>query len=347
MLASEVLMARSALMPQVSAEISETFLKNQPRAKFGPQIVPTSNRDYYSYGFDVYQTLFDFGRTLFAYRAAQETIEAYRANKQAVTRLAVLEFISAYFDFLEAQKMILVAQKEVQTITSYLQDTQRLYEAGAAVKSDLLPVKVRLASARQKLIAARNNKNLALARIKNILAIPLSAKIFVGESIVPDLEIVPLPSAWEKALKDRPELTFFDHSIVASDFGARSKAVGDYLTIFADGGYSRTRNQYVQKDDNFFVNLGAKANLFDGGLKSAQAQEERARTHQLNDQKNKLIEDIQFEVENSSLQLKNALEEAMVAKSALDSARENVRVNRRKYAAGSATTTEVLEAITL
>lgn len=41
------------------------------------------------------------------------------------------------------------------------------------------------------------------------------------------------------------------------------------------------------------------------------------------------------------------MEEEKVAKSALLEARENVRVNRRKYAAGSATTTEVLEAITL
>lgn len=347
MIAAQVLMARSALMPQVSAQIAQTFLNDQPRSKFGPQIVPTSNRDYYSYGFDIYQTLFDFGRTIFAYRAAQETVTAYRANKEAVMRLAVLEFISAYFDFLEAQKMIVVAEKEVKTITSYLNDTQRLYEAGAAVKSDVLPVKVRLASAWQKLIAARNGKNLCLARIKNILAMPLSAKIYVKESMVPDLNIIALAQAQETALKDRPELNFFDHSIVASKFGARAKAVGDYLTIFADGGYTRTRNQYVQKDDNFFVNLGAKADLFDGGLKSAQAQEERELTHQLQDQKNKLIEDIQFEVENSSLQLNNSLEEEKVAKSALDEARENVRVNRRKYAAGSATTTEVLEAITM
>ena len=56
MVASQALMARSALMPQVNAQIAQTFLSDQPRAKFGPQIVPTSNRDYYSYGFDVYQT---------------------------------------------------------------------------------------------------------------------------------------------------------------------------------------------------------------------------------------------------------------------------------------------------
>jgi outer membrane protein TolC len=347
LVAAQALMARSALMPQVNAQVTQTFLSDQPRAKFGPEIVSTSNRDYYSYGFDVYQTLFDFGRTIFTYRAAQEMIEAYRANKEAVTRVAVLEFISAYFDFLEAQKMILVAEKEVETITSYLKDTQRLYEAGAAVKSDVLPVKVRLALAWQKLIAARNDKNLTLARIKNILAIPLNVKIEVKESVMPNLNIVPLPLAWDKALTSRPELTFFDHSIGASNFSARAKTVDDYLTIFADGGYNRTRNQYVQKDDSFFLNIGAKANLFDGGLSRARMREEKELTHQLQDQKDKLIEDIQFEVENSSLQLNNSLEEAIVAKSALDQARENVRVNRRKYAAGSATTTEVLEAITL
>ena len=63
--------------------------------------------------------------------------------------------------------------------------------------------------------------------------------------------------------------------------------------------------------------------------------------------KGKLTEDIKFEIEDSYYGLKNACEKVQVAKEALSQADENVRFYRVKYNAGVATTTDVLEAISL
>ena len=41
-----------------------------------------------SYGFDVYQTLFDFGKSLSGYKASRETLKAREANIESVKRLA-------------------------------------------------------------------------------------------------------------------------------------------------------------------------------------------------------------------------------------------------------------------
>jgi outer membrane protein TolC len=100
-------------------------------------------------------------------------------------------------------------------------------------------------------------------------------------------------------------------------------------------------------EDNMSVNLGVKMNLYDGGAARADLLKERALQKQIKEQKEKLVEDIKFEVEDSHLGLKDACEKVSVASEAIGQADENVRAYRVKYTAGVATPTDVLEAITL
>ncbi|MDD5681387.1 MAG: TolC family protein, partial [Candidatus Omnitrophica bacterium] len=79
----------------------------------------------------------------------------------------------------------------------------------------------------------------------------------------------------------------------------------------------------------------------------AQIMKERNLHKQLEEQKNKLVDDIRFEVKRSYLGLKDAIEKLDVAKDALAQAEENVRFYRVKYNNGAATSTDVLEAISL
>ena len=347
MAAADSLMARSALLPQINASFTQVFQKDQPAAKIDGIVAPTSQRNFVSYGFDVYQTVFDFGKSLSLYGASKELLNAQKTNVESVKRLAILEFIVSYYDVLETQKMIAVVEKEVLSLASYLRDIEHLYEQGVVVKNDLLPAKVKFADAQQRLIVAKNARVVAGARLCNILSLPLRDKIEVRDTTVPALDIADTQNAWEEAQVRRPEITFLAQEIKASSLTEKSKAVSNYLTVYADGGYAFTANKYQVHEGNSFLNLGAKLPLFDGGLNKADAKKEHRRQEQFSTQKEKLIEDIKFEIEDSFLGLKNAREREEVAGGALTEARENVRVNRVKYAEGIATATDVLEAIAL
>ena len=341
------MIARSALLPHLNANAAQIFYRSQQKAKFNSVVVPTAEKQSYSFGFDVYQTLFDFGKSLSNYQASKELLRAQAENIESVKRVAILEFIVAYFDLLEAGKMIEVAEKEVQSLTSYSSDIEHLYEQGSAVKNDLLPAQVRLADARQRLIAARSGREVALARLNNILALPLREKITVRDVLMKPPVFPEIEEAWAMAQRQRPELAFFRDLVEASSLSAKAKSVENLPTLFADGGYSYTKNKFLEPQDNAFIQLGAKVNLYDGGASRAELLKERSRHGQLLETKDKLVEDIKFEVEDSYLGLKDACEKVLVAKDAVQQAEENVRVNRVKYAEGSATSTDVLEAITL
>jgi len=341
------LIARSALLPHFNANISQTFNRYQPISKFDSLLAPTSNKNYLSYGFDVYQTIFDFGKSLSNFKGSRDLWRASQANVESIRRVATLEFIVAYFDLLEAEKMVEVSEKEVASISSYLQDIQHLYEQGSVVKNDLLPAKVRLADAKQKLISARNEKEVIKARLNNILALPLKYNIIVQDMGMEPPRFPELEKAWQIAQTERPEVIFYDDQIKASSQFEKAKAVENLPTIYADANYSYMRNNYLLHQNNAAVELGAKMNLFDGGASTAELLKERARQRQLKEQKDKLIEDIKFEIEDSYFGLKNACEKVLVAKDALTQAEENLRFYRSKYNSGSANTTDVLEAVTL
>lgn len=341
------LISLSSLLPQLSAYASKSYYMYQPQTKFGSINIPTADREPVSYGFDIYQTLFDFGKNLSNYRASKEAFKATEANTESIRRIATLEFVTAYFNLLETEKMIAVFVKEVDSLTSYLNDIEHLYEQGAAVKNDLLPAKVKLADANQRLIAARNRRQVASARLNNILAISLKEKVTVrdiemSEPKFPDIEV-----AWSSAVAQRPEIAFYEDQIKSSKLRQRARAVENFPVLFLNGGYDYTYNNTQVHQDNYSLKLGAKWNIFDGAESFAQLSKERSKQKQLDEQKNKLVEDIKFEIEDSFYGLKDACEKVEVAKSALEQAEENVRFYRVKYNAGSATPTDVLEAITL
>lgn len=341
------LFARSTLLPQLNAYANKKFNSNAPGSIFGSSSVQTGNKNPFAYGFGVYQTLFDFGKSLSNFKASQELYKAAQANTESVKRLAVLEFIVSYFDVLEIEKMIIVLEKEEESLNSYLNDIKQLYEYGVVVENNLLPAKVRLADAKQKLIAARNNKEVAIARLNNILALPLREKIRLQDIPMDIPQSLDMDNVCNAAINLRPEIVFFDEQLKASAFTEKAKAVENYPVIFADAGYSFAQNKYAAHESNSAVVLGAKVDFFDGGAARARLLKEHQQQKKLIAQKSKLTEDIKFEIENSYYGLKNACEKVLVAKGALEQADENVRFYRIKYNAGSATTTDVLAAISL
>lgn len=341
------LLARSALLPQLSGYINKTFNSTAPGMIFDSLSVETGDKDPLTYGFDVYQTIFDFGKSLNTFRASKESYKATQAHTESVKRLAVLEFIIAYFNVLEAEKMISVFEKEAASLNAYLNDIEQLYAHGSAVENDLLPAKVRLADAKQKLITARNNQEIAIARLNNILALPLREKIRVQDIAMTIPELPDMGKAWNAAVTLRPEIVFYEGQIKASALTQKAKAVENLPVVYADTGYAHQQNRFATHEDTWSVELGAKVNLYDGGAARAQLVKERDRQKKLDEEKGKLIEDIKFEIEDSYYGLENACEKVRVAKGALEQADENVRFYRIKYTAGVATTTDVLEAISL
>lgn len=344
---ADVLIARARYLPGINASLSQTFLAYQPGAKFGGQPVPTAERNSLSYGFDVQQTLFDFGARSSQYEAAGTAAGTAGLNIERVRNLAALDFIITYLDLLETEKMENVALREVERLVSHHNNARDLYQEGVITRNDLLQAEVRLADARQRLLTVRNLRAVNASRINNILSRPLGAEVRTVDVPAPGYAESELDRAWKTAEDRRVELRVVDNEIRIADLEEKSRRSEYFPRIFAQGGYNYTQNMFLTHEDNWALILGLTMNIFSGGGTKAQLAKIGFRRERLLDQRKKLADDIKLDVEKSYFDMRSAAERITVTKDSIGQAEENLRINRTRYREGIGTATDVLDAITL
>ena len=338
---------KSKLLPNIQASFSQTFLAHQPGAIFGPQRVFVSQKDFLSYGINVHQTIYDFGANISRYNASRTYVDLTNLDLVRIKNLVALDFINTYFDLLEAEKMVGVAQKEAERLEAHLKVAQSLYEEGVITRSDLLQADVMLSDAKQRLVTMKNRRSFNSSNINNILARPIYAPVQVVDVPADAPEVVELEKAWDMAGKERSEIKIIDNQLRVVDFQETAAKSGYYPTLFAQGGYNYKENSYEFPSENWSLILGVNLNVFSGGSTKAEVAKVLYQRQQLLEQKRKLIDDIKLEVEKNYLDLKNALEKIQVTKDAVGQAEENLRINKIRYEEGIGTSTDVVDAITL
>jgi outer membrane protein len=346
---ADSLLARARLFPSVNASASHTSLANQPASVYLGQTIPTSDRYYNSYGINIQQILFDFRGNLSRYEASRMLSEAQKLNTASVRNAIALEFTIGFYDFLESQRLVEVAGKEVESVESHLKNAQNLYDAGVITKNDLLQAQVKLSDARQRLLSAKNITSVRASRLNNLLLRPLYWQVHAMEQ---QREIsapgsLDLDKAWQTALAGRPEIQIVDTTLQSLDLESVSKKSEFLPKLFARGSYDYMENAYSLHEDNWSLVLGININLFEGGSSLADLKKTKYRKSRLVEQRAKLVDEIKIEVQRYILDLQDAYERILVTRDAASQAQENLRINKARYDEGVGTATEVLDAVTL
>jgi outer membrane protein len=346
---ADTLLARSKMLPTINASLSQTFLTYQPEAIFGSQIVPMSEKDFLSYSLSIQQTLYDFKRNSSIYEASKLILETKKFDTRRIKNLVSLDFALIYFDLLELEKMILVAEKEVERLESHLRDAKNLYDEGVITKNDLFQADVRLSDARQRLVAVRNLREIKASYLNNAIARPLKTDIRVMDVKETPSDGIPveLEKAWGCAESQRPEIQIVNTTFKVLDKEEVAKRTEYYPKFFLQGGYDFTENRYQVHEGNWSLTAGMNLNLFSGGGTKAEVLKIQQQRLKLLEQRNKLTDEIKLEVEKYLLDLKTSKEKITVTKDAVGQAEENLRINRVRYTEGVGTATEVLDAVTL
>ena len=370
--AADVGVARSGFFPSINGSASHTSLSYQivgvtstvaPVVSTGPPypypglivgqttekiLVPEVPNNFWTYSASVQETLFDFWRTLSRYREGKEVLANKKLDTARVRNLSALQFTRVYFDLLEAERLVAVAQQEVERLDGHLKDAQNLYASGVITKNDLLQAEVRLKDGTQRLLIARNLRALRASSLNNVLVRPLDKPVRVVDvAFEPEAPPFTLDEAWDTAIKDRPEVRIVDGALRAFKFEETARKADYYPTFFVRGGVDYSQNQFVQHDTNWSAIFGMSVNLFSGGATKAEVARIRSQQDQVLKQRAKLVDDIKLEVQAYVLDLNNARERIQVNRGAADQAQENLRINRVRYDAGEGIATEVLDAVTL
>lgn len=342
-----VSLARSPWLPFVDLYGRETWLQYQPEAKtpFGP--FPTSQDHFLVYGVRATQLLYDFGKTSSSISAARYGVRAREIETRRTMNQAALDFISAYLDLLESDKLLKVANEEVQLYEAHKKDTGARHAAGVITKNEVLQADVTLADSRQRLVTADNLRSVRASRINSLLLKPLNDDVQVEEIKSAPAAGITLEQAWSAAEQENPDLKDLDARIASREESLRSVRAEYLPTLYLSGGYEYAENRYMVHEDNWSLIAGVNINLFSGGASSSRIDMAASEVRSLKLTRDKLLDGIRLEVKSAYLDLQSSMQKMEVTKTAVEQAEENLRLQRLRYQEGVGTATDVLDAVTL
>ncbi|BDG09788.1 TolC family protein [Anaeromyxobacter paludicola] len=277
--------------------------------------------------------------------AAGAQADAARADVRA-TEAAVREQVrQALLRLHEARALGEIARASVAQLTDQLQVTRSRVQAGVQTNADALRVETALANARQQVIQAQAQEQAEKAGLLIAVGDSPYAQADFAEPPLPEPAAPPaLEPAVKEARAKRPELEAAHRVEAAAGRRATARALDLLPEVNAEAAYLHVSGQAFQPVDSGFVGVKADWPIWDWGAKwyargaaSAQADAAAAQAAQVQDQ-------VETEVAArlaSTLAAGNAVE---VARTAIASAEEAYRVTDALVRAGSATTTDLLDA---
>jgi len=302
------------------------------------------------------QSLYEGGRMLSAFRAADLTKQQSLLTYQAALSDTVLNVQLAYYDVLLAAQQITVQEASVELLTNELSDTTRRFEAGTVPRFNVLRAEVELANARPKLINARNSFRISKNNLANLLGLNLPPGTFedIPLNLSGRLEAeafeLELPRAVSLALENRTEI------------GAlrKAEALRKEDVVNARSGYKPVLQGYVGydvhnsmlssdlavTDHGWIAGVQLSWNLFDGMRTQGRIREAVANYEKAGVDLDDKTRGIELEVRTAYSNFIEAREVLESQKKVVEEAEEAVRLARARSEAGTGTQLDVLSAQT-
>jgi len=287
------------------------------------------------------QLLFDFGKTLAATDAARKlatvALESVELQRQLIS-LAVKE---AYTNINFSQRLITVAQAQLDRAQLNLRSARGFYEVGTRPKSDVVRAEVDVANARVDLIRGRNAERLARVALNTAMGIDVDIPTQVQDNLVYEPVQFDRPQLRAEALRQRPEHRQAKLQVDVSEAQERLAFRNFLPNVFGTGAYGGTRSEL-----NPFWSLGLNLSwtIFDGGNLIGRYQEAKANLDASVARVKASELDIIQNVEQAEIVAEEAQERIQAAQAAVASAEENFRLAQGRFDAGVGTILELTDA---
>lgn len=329
--------SRASLLPQVNVNAS---YQRSTRTSTGTTTVNGSTNVQRGNGFVVgataSQLLWDFGQTLGAYRAANESAEAQVAT-QAQTRLDVLTNVStSYFNVLAQQALMKVARETLENESAHLQQVDAQVQVGIRPEIDVLQQRTALANAKVQLIQAQNAYATSKVQLNQSMGVEGSTDYSVQETAVGPVEGEELEvnALVEQALARRPDLTASQRQIRAQELTVSAAKGGYWPSFTASVNANGTGANPIDQTFGLTGQVGLSWPVFDGLRTRAEVRAAEASLRGVQAQQDALRQQVRLEVEQSLLAVRAARESLSATQEAETNARARLRLAEGRYSEG-------------
>lgn len=347
--------ARAARLPDVGVDVAYIVRDNEPAFLVDTGLglpIPTgtrlltNQREALQFGTLASVPLFTSGRVRRGIDAATARVESAQLQVETTAMDLKIRVAAAYAAVLRGQRDLAVADTRIRSLEAHLHDLSILHQHQQVPRNDVLAARVELANARQDKVQAYNTLDAARASYNRLLQRPLDSEVNLAGLGRP-LLVEDVPALTERALRLRPVLENLTAQMRALEQQAAAIDAARKPQFDLLGRYVFEENRFRSPEGIASVAVGMHWNALDGGRKRYEAtalQQESARLGRI---RADVEWQIRLEVRRAWLDAKEADHRIEITQEALEHAAENLRIARERYAAGSGSNTEVLDAVTL
>jgi outer membrane protein len=336
---------RSSLWPTAQVELTAVDANPGTRITAGGLNNPVIYQRAAA-GAVVSQLLTDFGRTTNLVASANLASKAENQNALATKEQILLAVDQAFYNSLQSQAVLTVAQETVKERQTVASQVDALFQSKLKSGLDLSFANVNLAQAKLLLLDAQNNENASLAALSAVLGFSNLQNFQLADDSAPDS---PPPGNVDDlistALAVRPEILAFEfQSESAKRFQTAERDLWlPDIRVLGAVGDTPVRNPVVS---NWYGAVGVNVNIpvFNGFLYPARAREASLRAQAAQEKLRDLRDRISRDVRTSWLNATTAYDRLAVTQQLVEQANLALNLAQSRYNLGLGSIVELSQA---
>ena len=279
----------------------------------------------------ILQNVYDFGRTAHMVKASTWASTSLRHALEAQEALVTLNVRQAYYNALEQQQLIKVAERTLADQQLIVRQAGVFYKTGVKSKVDLTLAEVGASKANLELVQARDLLSTAYAQLNNAMGLDGDPGYDLEE---PDIKLEqppPLEPLLPKSLQQRPDLLALDaETRVGEELVARAESNRwPKLMLLFSSGWVRFSDYSPGK--LLLGAFGVDLPIFTAGQIKNQIAEAKANLAQTKAAREVLALNVRLQVQRAHTELLSAIEAVKATDPLTIQAREAVRLAQIRY----------------
>ncbi len=338
---------RAAELPTAIASITAADAENASRVSAG-SLTASRLFEHAGAGASVSQLITDFGRTTNLVASAKLQENAQNANALATTEDIVLATDQAFYNALQAQALLKVAQQNVDTRQTTQTQVNQMTTNKLKSTLDLSFADVNLSQAKLLQLDAQNNADSTMAALDEVLGLDRQQTYTLVEEETPLQSPPPDPNQLTQlGLQQRPDLQALNYNQQAAvkfRYAQRDQMLPSISALGTVGSVPIRPAQYYVT--NWWGAVGVNVNIpvFNGFLFPAQAKEASIRAQAASEQSRELRDRIVRDIRTSWLAANTAYQRVAVTAELLKEADLALKLAQTRYQIGLSSIVELSQA---
>jgi outer membrane protein TolC len=344
--------ARSALLPNLNANVSETVeqlnLKasgvrfNSPVPGFSiPGIVGPFN--FFDLRATLSQTVLDL-TALNNYRSANETLRANELSAEDARDLVVLATGGAYLQVIAAKAKLESARAQLETANVLYQQTAQQRAVGVVAQIDVNRSQVQTLTQQQRLLSLQNDLAKQKINLARLTGLPPNEAFEISDDIPFSVApVISLEVALRQAFEQRSDLKAAEAQARAAT-RARSAARAERLPSFSvSADYGVIGTNPSQSHGTFTLVGTVRIPIWQGGRTEGNIEQAEAALIQRRAEIEDIRGRIESDVRNAYLDLEAATSQVDLALKNIQVSQQNLSLTRQRFEAGVSDNLEVVQ----